>query len=58
VWGILLAKSQSMLFVPDPNEIQRRASNIGIYFLLMGIGAGFSNLFMNWGVAEVLRFDI
>ena len=52
-WGLMLAKTQSLFYFPDPNQITSNANMLAEYYILLGGVALMSATLQFWGVAQV-----
>ena len=52
-WGLMLAYSQNMFFLDNPDEIRRRASLYACLYVMLGGVSLISATFQFWGVAQV-----
>eukprot|EP01035_Chromulina_nebulosa_P018834 gene18834-24615_t len=53
VWGLLLADTQHMFYYKDGEKIKRKAAELAIYYIIIGVIALVSATFQFWGVAQV-----
>lgn len=53
IWGLILAKTQTMFYTIDTNKMRADAIMLAIYFIILGVAAFISSGFQFWGVAQV-----
>jgi ATP-binding cassette subfamily B (MDR/TAP) protein 1 len=52
-WGLMLAYSQNMFFLADPNDIREKASLYAYLYIMLGVVSLFSATGQFYGVAQV-----
>jgi ATP-binding cassette subfamily B (MDR/TAP) protein 1 len=53
IWGLLLAKTQTLFYYTDAARIRHEASNVALYFFLLAIGCFISAIMQYYGIAQV-----